>query len=207
MDTYAFASLAHLRILLVPVGSILHGAFESYSAEIRSFESLRLGEIPADSRDGRGVQIPVILWHNSTWCLFLNSAARFLPNPLSTGSIQLSFPTHPPPRSHSALSLLRPSHFPLAVIGVAVCSQSESLKSLNEQFESSVRDVLPPSGLYPLVKNCWAFETTDETANLNSGTTEPGVTVVPDITNRKLHLGTLLGALCSQILCELGILV
>lgn len=60
MDTYAFASLAHLRILLVPVGSIPHATFESYTAEIRSFESLRLGEIPADTKDGRGMHIPVI---------------------------------------------------------------------------------------------------------------------------------------------------
>ena len=35
----------------------------------------------------------------------------------------------------------------------------------------------------------------------------PGLMVVPRIANRKLHLGTLLGVICSQILVELGVLV
>jgi len=55
MDTHAFASLAHLRILLIPVGSILQTAFETYAEEIRSFDSLRLGEIPTNTKDGKGV--------------------------------------------------------------------------------------------------------------------------------------------------------
>ncbi|KAG6879986.1 hypothetical protein C0992_008579 [Termitomyces sp. T32_za158] len=54
MDIHAFASLAHVRILLVPVGSIPLSLFEKYAAEIRSFESIRLGDIPADHKDERG---------------------------------------------------------------------------------------------------------------------------------------------------------
>lgn len=54
MDTHAFASLAHVRILLVPVGSIPPSSFEKYAVEIRSFESVRLGDIPADHKDERG---------------------------------------------------------------------------------------------------------------------------------------------------------
>jgi hypothetical protein len=54
METYAFASLAHIRILLVPVGLIPKALFESYTAEIRSFTTLKLAEIPSDTKDGGG---------------------------------------------------------------------------------------------------------------------------------------------------------
>ncbi|KAF9482780.1 hypothetical protein BDN70DRAFT_874562 [Pholiota conissans] len=187
MDTHAFASLAHVQILLIPVGLIPQASFDVYAEEIRSYESLKLGEIPTETKDGK--------------------AARFLPNPLATGNLHLSFPTHPPPRSHYALSLLRPSHFPLAVIGVATGSQSGSLTPLYSQFNTSLNDIFPGGGIYPLVKNCWLFEETEGTENPNCGDTLPGLIVVPRIKNRKLHVGTLLGDLCSQILAEFETLV
>ena len=133
--------------------------------------------------------------------------ARFLPSPLSKGNLYLSFPNHPPPRSHSPLSLLRPSHFPLAVVGVASCSQVDSLNSLYSQFNASIGDIFAPGGVYPLVKNCFVFEETEGTENLDPGETFPGLIVVPRIMNRKLHIGTLLGVICSQILAEFGVLV
>ncbi|KAF8910953.1 transport protein particle complex subunit [Gymnopilus junonius] len=187
MDTHPFASLAHVRILLIPVGLIPQSLFETYANEIRNFESLRLAEIPADTRDGR--------------------AARFLPNALSRGNLHLSFPSHPPPFSHSQLSLIRPSHFPLAVIGVASCSQTDSLKSLHSQFNAALIDIFPSSSTYPLVKNCFAFEEGEGNINLDLNDNFPGLVVVPQITNRKLHIGTLLGVLCSQILSEFEVLV
>ena len=55
MDNFSFASLAYVRILLLPVGLIPQTSFESYAAEIRSFESIRLGEIPADTKGGKGI--------------------------------------------------------------------------------------------------------------------------------------------------------
>lgn len=55
MDAHGFASLAHLQILLVPVGSISLSVFDKHVAEIRSFESLRLGDIPVDSKNERGM--------------------------------------------------------------------------------------------------------------------------------------------------------
>jgi hypothetical protein len=57
------------------------------------------------------------------------------------------------------------------------------------------------------VRNCFVFEESEATVNLDSGESFPGLTVVPRIANRKLHLGTLLGVLCSQILVEFGVLV
>lgn len=131
MDTHAFASLAHIRILLLPVGTISQSSFDDYAAEIRSFETLRLGDIPSDSKDER---------------------ARFMPSPMSTGSLHLSFPSHPPPHSHMPLSLLRPSHFPLAVIGVAACSQTETLSSTFSQFNASLLDIFPSGAIFPLAR-------------------------------------------------------
>jgi len=56
MDSHAFASLAHVRILLLPVGSIQHSTFEKFAAEIKDFDDIRLGDIPADQKDERGVR-------------------------------------------------------------------------------------------------------------------------------------------------------
>jgi hypothetical protein len=57
MDNHAFASLAHVRILLLPIGAIPHAMFEKYAAEIRSFEAIRLGDIPADPKGERGMPL------------------------------------------------------------------------------------------------------------------------------------------------------
>ncbi|KAG6832127.1 hypothetical protein H0H87_002439 [Tephrocybe sp. NHM501043] len=186
MDTHAFASLAHVRILLIPVGSIPQSSFEKYAAEIRSFESVRLGDIPADHKDER---------------------ARFMPSPMSTGYLHLSFPTHPPPRSHLPLSLLRPSQFPLAVIGIAACTKNDSLSSVYAQFTSSLIDIFPSDGIYPLARNCFIFEESEDT-NLSTGDNLPGLAILPSIMgNKKLYIGTLLADLCSQIIGEFGVLV
>ncbi len=57
------------------------------------------------------------------------------------------------------------------------------------------------------MRNCFIFEESEGIVNLDPGENLPGLTVVPRIANRKLHLGTLLGVICSQILIELGVLV
>ncbi|KAJ7097903.1 TRAPP II complex [Mycena belliarum] len=187
MDTHAFASLAQVRILLVPVGTIPQATFDKYAAELRTFDTIRLGDIPADNKDER---------------------ARFMPNPLSTGYLHLSFPTHPPPFSHLPLSLLRPSNFPLAVIGLAVCSNTDSLPSILSQFNAALLDIFPAGGMYPLAKNCFVFEEGEENTNLNLGNSLPSLVVIPSMMgNKKLYVGTLLADLCSHVLGEFGSLV
>lgn len=61
MDPLDFGSLAHIRILLVPVGSIKHATFTQWASEIRTFENIRLGDIPADSREERGLSFVIDL--------------------------------------------------------------------------------------------------------------------------------------------------
>jgi hypothetical protein len=81
------------------------------------------------------------------------------------------------------------------------------LKSLFHQFNTTLSDLFPSGSTYPLVRNCFVFEENEGTLNLDTGENLPGLTVVPHIANRKLHLGTLLGVLCSQVLIELGVMV
>lgn len=128
-----------------------------------------------------------------------------MPNPLATGHLHLSFPSHPPPTTHSALGLFRPSHFPLGVIGIGVCSPTESLSSILDQFNTSLLDIFPASSLFPLAKNCFVFEENDSNPNLNFGDNLPSLVVIPSMMgNRKLYVGTLLADLCSHILGEFG---
>jgi hypothetical protein len=54
MEYNAFASLAHFRILLVPVGSISKKTFDQWAVEIRTLENLRLSDIPPGTKDEKG---------------------------------------------------------------------------------------------------------------------------------------------------------
>lgn len=54
MEYNAFASLAHFRILLLPVGSISRKTFDQWATEIRTLENLRLSDIPPGTKDEKG---------------------------------------------------------------------------------------------------------------------------------------------------------
>ncbi|EMD38404.1 hypothetical protein CERSUDRAFT_113560 [Gelatoporia subvermispora B] len=182
MEPLAFASLAHVRVLLLPVGNIRKPDFERWAGEIAGFESIRLGDIPSHSKDDR---------------------ARFMPNPLSSGFLHLSFTTHPAPTSHVPLSLIRPSDFPLGVIGIASCSQTDALSSVLADFNEVVSNLFPEGATYPLAKNCFVFEESDGNTNIDVGNHFPGLVVIPALLgNKQLHIGTLLADLCSNILGE-----
>ncbi|GJE90813.1 TRAPP II complex [Phanerochaete sordida] len=188
MDPLEFGSLARIRILLLPVGNIKRSFFEQWAAEVRTFESIRLGDIPADTRDDR---------------------ARFMPSPLASGHIHLSYPSHPLPSSHQTLSLFRPSDFPLGVIGIASSSssQNESMSSILAQFNAMLSDLFPPGALFPLANNCLVFEESDGSTNLNLGN-YPGLVVIPGMMgNKRLYVGTLIADLCSNILAEFATVV
>lgn len=138
-------------------------------------------------------------------CLYQIHEARFMPNPMATGNLHLSFPSHPPPATHSHLSLFRPSHFPLGVIGIGVCSENEALSTTLDQFNASLADIIPPASLFPLAKNCFIFEDNGSSTSLNLGDGTPGLVIIPSLMgNKKLYIGTLLADLCSQILGEFG---
>jgi len=57
MEFPPFASLGIIRILLVPVGNVKKRTFDKWTSLIRSFDTIRLGDIPPDSRDDRGASI------------------------------------------------------------------------------------------------------------------------------------------------------
>lgn len=203
MDSYAFASLAHVRILLVPVGPIPRTTFDAYVAEIHTFESIRLGDIPGDAKDERGALNHEPISHD----LMNAYPARFMPSPLSSGYLHLTFPSHPNLHAHWPLSLFRPSHFNLGIVGIAACSSSHPLSSALDQFENTLAEISPESSTFPLAKTCFAFQD-DEGPNVSLGENPPGLTMIPSaMGNKKLYIGTLLADLCSQILSEFGRLV
>ncbi|GBE81971.1 TRAPP II complex [Sparassis latifolia] len=187
MEPSAFASLAHVRVLLLPVGDIRRDTFEKWVAEIKSFQSIRLGDIPSDPRDDR---------------------ARFMPSPLATGYLHLSYPSHPPPSSHHSLALFRPSAFPLGVIGIATCSQSDSMSSILAHFNSSLSQIFPHGSMFPVASNCFVFEESDGNTTLDVKDHFPGLVIIPGMMgNKTLYIGTLVADLCSQILGEFAILM
>jgi len=202
MISHAFASLAHVQILLLPVGQIPRETFDVYAAEIRTFESIRLGDIPGDAKDERGA-----LDHDPmSRALTIANSARFMPSPLSSGYLHLSFSSHPSLHAHSPLSLFRPSHFNLGIIGIASCSSSRPLSSALEQFEMTLAEISPEASTFPLAKTCFAFQ--DEEPNIGLGENPPGLAIIPNsMGNKRLYIGTLLADLCSQILGEFGRLV
>ncbi|XP_006458106.1 hypothetical protein AGABI2DRAFT_148600 [Agaricus bisporus var. bisporus H97] len=131
-----------------------------------------------------------------------------MPNPLSAGHLHLNFPTHPPPPSQYALSLLRPSQFPLAVIGIASFCQTSTLKSIYSQFNAALLDIFPASNQFPLARTCFVFEENDIATNLSASNDLPGVVIIPSMMgNKRLYIGTLLADLCSQILGEFGVVM
>ena len=131
-----------------------------------------------------------------------------MPSPKSKGYLHLCFPTHPPSSSHFGLSLFRPSHFPLGVIGIASCSQSDSLSTITAEFNATVKDHFPPDSMYPLAKSCFVFEEGDGTTNLNLGDHLPGLVIIPSMMgNKKENIETLLADLCSNILAEFSTVV
>lgn len=128
-----------------------------------------------------------------------------MPNPLSSGHLHLSFPSHPTPPSHLPLSLFRPSHFTLGIVGIAACSSSYSLASALEQFENAVLDISQDNSTFPLAKVCFAFEDEESAGNAGLRDTLHGIVSIPSMMgNKKLYIGTLLADLCSQILAEFG---
>ncbi|KAI6005920.1 TRAPP II complex [Pisolithus albus] len=183
MNSNAFASLAHVRILLVPVGPISNDIFEAHAAEIKAFDSIRLGDIPGDTKGEK---------------------ARFMPSPLSSGYLHLSFTSHPTPPAQAPLYLFRPSLFNHAVIGLASCTPFYTPEAAQEQLENIVLDIFPESSTSSPSKVCFVFQSEDS-ASGNINDVPPGLVIIPSVMgNKKLYIGTLLADLCSQILSEFG---
>lgn len=66
MDSFTFASLAQIKILLMPVGSIKRSVFDKWASEIREFDNIRLGDIPADPQEEKGVFIAILVYAQLT---------------------------------------------------------------------------------------------------------------------------------------------
>ncbi|KXN89239.1 hypothetical protein AN958_05993 [Leucoagaricus sp. SymC.cos] len=177
MDNHAFASLAHVRILLLPVGSIPHATFEKYASEIRSFEAIRLGDIPADAKGERDL-----------WC-----SSSILAKPLVNGPLTPQLPDS----STVSFALL-----PLAPTTLALSSGSywNSLLISGQHIEQYVLSV--QRGFVGHLSRVKRLSTGKELENLPGMVVIPSM-----MGNKKLYIGTLLADLCSQILAEFGVVI
>lgn len=142
------------------------------------------------------------------YAVFYITSARFLPNPLASGHIHLRYPSHPPPSTHTILSLFRPSDFPLGVVGIAANSHGDTLTSILNDFTSTMSRLSPQGSLFPLARTCLVFEESDSNSNLDVGEAFPGLVVIPNMMGHKtMYIGTLLADLCSNILAEFASVV
>lgn len=124
-----------------------------------------------------------------------------MPKPLDSGFLFMNYQDHPPPQSRLPLSLIRPSSFPLGVIGIACCSPTDSLSTIYAQFTVLLSEIFSEGSVYPLAKSCFVFEEGDGSTNLNVGDHLPGLVVIPSMMgNKELYIGTLISDLCSNIL-------
>ncbi|GJJ12127.1 hypothetical protein Clacol_006368 [Clathrus columnatus] len=183
MDFAPFASLCHIRILIVPVGNIKQTSYEKWSKTIQTFQTIRLEDITPNKRD---------------------EYARFMPSPLSNGFLHLEYVSHPPPIWQAPLTLFRPSEFPLGIIGIA--DDSSNLTEIQSQFNAEIAQLFSANSFFPLSQNCYVFEDEEPTKRI-SPTTEseipPGLIVIPKIMGHKnVYVGTLIAELCSGILTE-----
>ncbi|KAI0636866.1 TRAPP II complex [Trametes polyzona] len=185
MEPFTYASLAQIRVLLLPVGNIRRSTFERWAQDIRSIDSVRLGDLTTDVKDER---------------------SRFMPNhQLASGYLHLAYPSHPPPDSHAPLSLIRTSDFPLIAIGIASCGENDSLATILTQFQTTLHEVFPHESMFPLASNCFVFEESDSSTNINLGDNFPGLVVIPSVMgHKKTYVGTLIADLCSKVLVELA---
>jgi hypothetical protein len=121
-----------------------------------------------------------------------------MPGPLASGSIHLAYTLHPPPQWHEPLSVIRLSHFPLGVIGIASATSAAQLTSIRAQFDANVDDLFDGSSFYPLATNCIVFE--EDSSSPITGSFN-GLVLVPSVlANKNVYLGTILAELCSGIL-------
>ncbi|KAH7103873.1 TRAPP II complex [Auriculariales sp. MPI-PUGE-AT-0066] len=178
----AFASLGHVRVLLLPVGGISKSKFESYANLVREIDHVRLVDIPADPREDK---------------------ARFMPAPLASGSIQLAYVTRPPPVSHAPLAVFRPSAFPLGVIGIGSLPSRYPPEAFVTQLNTDIARGFPPElAPFPLARNVFIFEESED-GDAEAPIPAQGSVIIPAVMgNKKLYLGQLLSDLCSNIVGE-----
>lgn len=60
MESSPFTALAHLKVLIIPVGEIPRTKFEEWATVIRGFESIPLFDIPPARAEDKGELDPLI---------------------------------------------------------------------------------------------------------------------------------------------------
>lgn len=135
-------------------------------------------------------------------------SARFMPSPLASGSLNLSYVSRPPPHYRYQTTLFRPSTFPLGIVGISCCSQASELHTIQTQFKTLIAGLFPVGAIYPLARSCFVFEDGGGSTALDIGKSLPDLYIIPSMMgNKQIYIGTLLSELCSTILGDFSTIV
>ena len=197
-NAISFASMAEVQLLLLPVAmdSAPPGTFDKYASEIRSFEELRMETMGSWTEDNQGrhtLSLDVSCRKSNASASTDNSSG---PSPI----FRLRFPVHLPPQSHAPLSLIRPSHFPLDVIGIAP-AQGASLSSKATEFQYSL-STLPRQGSFCLLaRELFVFKEGEAELDFSGTDFLHSVSVLPSSRqSRRPRLAALLEEICFRLL-------
>lgn len=135
MDSLGFTAPAKIRVLLVPVPPIKHATFIEKVKLVKSFETVRLGDVTPDLRANK---------------------ALFSPQGFSNGQMQFNFVTSYN-KEHLYLSEFQPFRRVMGFIGIMDCQEWESL-------EEGYLNFLKILNYYPqaLSHRCFAFDPKDQ---------------------------------------------
>jgi len=174
-----FITLARIRILLVPVGAVDRETFDRWTECIKPIDRIPLCDVPED-RNGR---------------------SRFMPPRLAPGHLYLNHEIYDYRDGQRTIPLTSLSRTPMGVIGIARASSTDQLATLGANFKAQMEELLPPGTLFPLAKNCFAFQDEKSRFSLDTKDAFSGLVVIPhDMGNKQLYLITLIAELCSAIL-------
>lgn len=82
------------------------------------------------------------------------------------------------------------------------------MPSILAQFDAGLSDIFPQGSTFPVASNCFVFDESDGSTNLDEGDRYPNLVIIPSMmANKTVHIGTLVAGLCSHILGEFATMV
>ncbi|KAG1461641.1 hypothetical protein G6F56_005681 [Rhizopus delemar] len=138
---YDITSLCRIRVLLVPISPIKQSVFNKYAQLIKSFYTIRLGDVTPN----------------------LNSNDIFNSQVFPEGQLCFDFFTNFT-NDHVELQDFEPYRRIFGVIGILDCQEWKD-KSFNESYEETMKEEYPTA----VVTRCFAFDPTENQADNANG--------------------------------------
>lgn len=206
MDLSSPSALAHIPILVVPIGSVRRSTWTTYLEHITSFGSIPQLDVPLPTSLSRSRFFPSL-------------ASSLGPsNRANTGNeVHLKFLVSPPATgmdsSTESLTVLRPSAQVLAIIGIVDLGETLSLDVAGRLLRDRVEQLFPEGAGEgcPLVTRCFGVEGVDREVQIDIRGAEAGaggsggenaVVVIPKMADPRPLIGAMLGDMLGTLLSE-----